>query len=652
MADAARFIILFGLLFLFFIQQLTMLIEAVYRYNLLDTSFGPGTLGLLCFFSPLYLFFKKSGLNHRIYQFLWIFLFLQGLVPWLPNPLRIAGAGFAVALFLISIIPLLSGALGGNARQLASGMVLSVLVSISLRAFGSTVDISLNGNGVFLAWLLIVPAALLLFRLDTGKIHRPQPAGFYRDTAGSGRYFYMAGFFSVVAFIYIMLASPGVVARWTASGYLVIHIVLSVSLAGTILLLNTPEWMRRLKKWPLIVWNGLFFLALLLCISLPVSGSPATAQTAPLIVRSSSMWEVFLTYCMVALSPVLFLDMAVFTSRLSGRSPLSLAGPALVSSLLMLMVLLILILTNVWGYTGITGRVFRHRFYLPFLMLSLGVIFPLWFTKSPLSLPAGHAAERRYLMMAAIGFCCLIIAAVRFTASNPPDAVSGAKSFVAMTFNLQQGTDFSGNESFAGQLAVIRKIHPDILCLQESDGARISGGNSDIVRYLADHLDYYSYFGPQTVTGTFGTAILSRFPLSDCRSIFTYSDTDEIGTAVCRVTINNEPVLVINSHPDGSDRAKQAHLDMLIKLAGENKRVLALGDFNFRPDSPFYDQISKVLRDSWLPSDFPDVAKRIDYIFLSKYFRAIKRYYIPSPASASDHPAYGALIEMIEDSSE
>jgi len=48
-----------------------------------------------------------------------------------------------------------------------------------------------------------------------------------------------------------------------------------------------------------------------------------------------------------------------------------------------------------------------------------------------------------------------------------------------------------------------------LIGLQESDTNRISGGNSDIVRYFADRLDLYAYYGPKVVPGTFGIALLA-----------------------------------------------------------------------------------------------------------------------------------------------
>lgn len=243
-----------------------------------------------------------------------------------------------------------------------------------------------------------------------------------------------------------------------------------------------------------------------------------------------------------------------------------------------------------------------------------------------------------------------------------------------MTYNIQQGVDFYGNKNFEGQLAMIEAIDPDVLCLQESDASRISGGNSDVVRYFAENMGFYTYYGPKTVTGTFGTAILSRFPLDSCRTIFTYSNKDEIGTSVAVISVGNKDITIINSHPAGKEKAKHEHIDLVAKLAKENALVIAMGDYNFRQDSPYYNKITGILSDSWLtlypdaigPVDHDkldlsfenrnnssglllengklDMKGRIDHIFLSKAFEVMESHYIPAPESETDHPAHWAIV--------
>src|SRR5699024_6204784 len=115
------------------------------------------------------------------------------------------------------------------------------------------------------------------------------------------------------------------------------------------------------------------------------------------------------------------------------------------------------------------------------------------------------------------------------TASRPP-AKENAPELKIMTYNIQQGFDAEGNKNLDGQLQVIRDVDPDILGLQESDTARVANGNVDAVRYFADHLHMYSYYGPSTTTGTFGIALLSKYPIEDPKTFFMYSTQEQTAT--------------------------------------------------------------------------------------------------------------------------
>jgi endonuclease/exonuclease/phosphatase family metal-dependent hydrolase len=229
---------------------------------------------------------------------------------------------------------------------------------------------------------------------------------------------------------------------------------------------------------------------------------------------------------------------------------------------------------------------------------------------------------------------------------------------------MQLGSENEGDRSYREQLALLKQIDADIIGLQESDTARPSGGNVDAPRYFANALNYHMYFGPATVGGTFGTAILSRFPIENFRTVYSYSDVDEIGTAVAEFEVAGRRIVFFNSHPDGSDDAKRAHVNALIEAASVYDHVIAVGDYNFRQDSPWYADITKALNDSWLaihpsatgqrhptiglPPDGSsgplDMTRRIDHIFVSDGFRVEESYYVPAPESMTDHPAHWSVL--------
>jgi endonuclease/exonuclease/phosphatase family metal-dependent hydrolase len=222
-----------------------------------------------------------------------------------------------------------------------------------------------------------------------------------------------------------------------------------------------------------------------------------------------------------------------------------------------------------------------------------------------------------------------------------------------MTYNIQAANDGSGEQAYDRQLALIRQVSPDLLALQESDTARISLNNNDTVRYYASQLGYYSYYGPTTVTGTFGTAILSKYPLLNTEAVFSYSDTDEIGTAEAVIEVAGKRFSIYDVHPDGSDTAKLICIQTVLERSKAEPNVIVLGDTNLRDTEEAYQLIASVYTNAWVsvyPSKIsPDGIDmsgpdRIDHIFVSPSLSVRNPIYVLPPASASDHPVHWAEI--------
>jgi endonuclease/exonuclease/phosphatase family metal-dependent hydrolase len=226
---------------------------------------------------------------------------------------------------------------------------------------------------------------------------------------------------------------------------------------------------------------------------------------------------------------------------------------------------------------------------------------------------------------------------------------AGKTSLRVMTFNTQQSNDEFGEKSFNAQLALIRQVSPDILALQETDSTRISLNNNDYVRYFADNLGYYSYYGPRTVTGTYGTSLLSKFPLLNTRSVFIYSDKDETGVAEAEVEVAGLRFTIYDVHPDSSDPAMLVFAQTLLARSKDKPYVIAMGDYNLRDYEEAYQLIAHTLTNAWVsvyPSEIsPDGVdmsgdNRIDHIFLSPNLAALNPTYILPPESATDHPVH------------
>jgi endonuclease/exonuclease/phosphatase family metal-dependent hydrolase len=170
--------------------------------------------------------------------------------------------------------------------------------------------------------------------------------------------------------------------------------------------------------------------------------------------------------------------------------------------------------------------------------------------------------------------------------------------------------------------------------------------NNDYVRYYADNLGYYSYFGPTTVMGTYGTSILSKYPLENVRTAYIYSDKDENGIAEAEVNISGLTFTVYDVHPDGSPTVDMTFAKTLLARSQGKHHVIAMGDYNLRDYEDAYKLINSVYTNVWtsvypskISTDGTDMSgdNRIDHIFISSDLKARNPFYILPPDSATDH---------------
>ncbi len=214
-----------------------------------------------------------------------------------------------------------------------------------------------------------------------------------------------------------------------------------------------------------------------------------------------------------------------------------------------------------------------------------------------------------------------------------------------LTYNIQQGYSPAGRRSYADQLAVIRSLAPDLIGLQETDVARFAGGNADVVRTFSEALNMYVYYGPKTVTGTFGIALLSRYPLQNPRTFFMYSAAEQTASIQAEINVKGKNFQILVTHlGNGGPLIQQQQV--LDRLAGL-QNVIAMGDFNFDQNTDQYKLTTQSLEDAWVSADSPaatgmDMGHLIDHIFVSPGMGVQSVQYVPAPAS--DHPALLAVI--------
>lgn len=657
------FVLVFGIVFLFLIQMAGTLVESIYILDLMHTSLDEKALGVLFFFAPVLLLAFRSKTSSR--SLAWVLAVLLVLArcaaPYLTTSLRLLAAGLATGSGLMLLGLLLASAkpkAGSQARaglSISAGLALALVFSIFLRTANSGIDLSLSAPNEYQGFVF---GALLLWSLSRVDWR----VGLERPRQKNGLALPLLGIFLIFILAYFAFSAPAVIARWTGASYtLIVSLISLLSAAWAWLALCRPQPFEALARARspralLVIWNLAFAAALVWTIAAQGVAFPKTAEEAMIVSGVPGWWQILPLVLMLLLFPVLFADLRVFSDRIRQQtpSPADLAPGLLLGSFVLVLLVFMNIFSNVWGYIEPVSTPFRGLYWLPFLLSAGGLALLVGVqNRETFDLRAGEGSYSWswtvVLVILFVGSAASALRSEYTLSADGPQRDPAPATLTVMTYNIQAGNDGDAEPSFDRQLALIRQVSPDILALQESDTARISLNNNDFVRYYADKLGYYAYYGPTTVTGTFGTAILSRYPLRNPAVTFTYSDSDEVGTSEAEIEVGGKLITIYNVHPDGSETAKVAFANALLARSEGKAYVIALGDYNSRKTDTTYQLVEGRLTNAWTsvyPSEIsPDGIdmsgrNRIDHIFFSSGFSAANPVYILPPDSATDHPVH------------
>lgn len=649
-------VLAFAIFFFFFIQLTGVLIQSIYILDLMNTSLDAKALGLLFFFAPALLIpFRKKIPIWSIWLMLALLIISRGMTPYLPTFGRLLASGIGAGSALLLFPFLIPAKVKGEAKSqiglwTSTGLALAVGFSVLLRTLNFGIDYSLTPGGGWAGWGLGLLFGWTLTQLNWENL----PAA---KSSGKGITSPILGIFLVLTLVYFSFSAPSVIARWTEGNYAMIIIAVSFMSVGFVLLaLIKPGFFDRISQRGLLIWNLLFTLTLLdtlLAHRVPFPLSP----DAPAVMVGAPTWIQQIPLALMLLFfPVIFLDLRLFFNRIQAENPMPhqfLPG-MLLGSLALILLVFINIFTNVWGYVEPVSTPFRNAFWLPYLLITGTISLLGWLggrTDENAYRKAGSTSSVGWIILLAAIFLLTSLTALRTDRVLPGDLAKS--SLVVMTYNIQEANDGFAQESYDRQLDLIRQVSPDILALQESDSARISLNNNDVVRYYAAKLGYNSYYGPTTVSGTFGTAILSKYPLQNTHTVFTYSDTDEIGTSVAEIEVGGQRFSIYDVHPDGSDLAMLAFAKNLLEQSKDQTNVIALGDYNLRDYEQPFQLIASVYTNAWtsvypskISPDGTDMSgeNRIDHIFISPSLKVRNSMYLLPPDSATDHPVHWAEI--------
>ena len=609
--------------------------------------------------------------------------------PLLPTRARMFVAGLGTGCFLI-LLPLWArralspeGETGEEgALSLGIGLALALLLSIVFRTLGRGVDLSAYQGFQALGWGLGAAAAALCPAVFAGPgrgiaAESPgQPAGQVPERIGRAQQAEPAGaaagqapaaaghpparlarttgvcvgLMGIIALIYFAFASPTVVARWSEGHYPAIVAVTAAATAAFVLLgLWRPQLFARLTPGVLWAWNGGFVLAVFLSVRLHQLPLPANPGAYPLLAPGAA-WAAHLpVFAMLLLSPVILVDFALLVREIRLRPPTmrTLGAGFAIACLLFLVLILAVIATTIWDYIPAVGPLFRDRVHLVFLVTALAAAAPaLLISRHACRLEEPRGGTRPAVTAAVGVLLAAAITGAFLGETLPPPPAKDPETLTVLSYNIQAGCDTKGRFNFDGQLGVLRDQGADLIGLQESDTCRIAGGNTDAVRFLANRLGYHSYFGPKTVTGTFGIALLSRYPIEEPRTVYLWSEGEQTAAIEAWVRVGTKRLLVFVTHLGNYGPLEQQR--NLLSRVPLGVPVILMGDFNFPRDSEQYDLTTAVLEDGFrlAPRVQADEGRQqdIDHIFVSPGTAVLEYRY--AGGGNSDHPAAVAVLRL------
>lgn len=220
-----------------------------------------------------------------------------------------------------------------------------------------------------------------------------------------------------------------------------------------------------------------------------------------------------------------------------------------------------------------------------------------------------------------------------------------------MTYNIRSGRGVDGRLNLERIARVIEAENPDVVALQEVDVRRRRTRLQDQAHELAQRLGYHGAFvAAQTLRngqGEYGNALISRFPLRDCRRVALPRPlrlpAETRCLMQCTVDWPEGPVQVWNTHLGlfSSERRSQIkHLLGCLEEVADQPMVLC-GDFNARPKSKellgLIQGMTHVPTQRTYPGFLPVV--QLDHVFHTPQLQ-VKHCYVPrNPLArrASDH---------------
>lgn len=253
----------------------------------------------------------------------------------------------------------------------------------------------------------------------------------------------------------------------------------------------------------------------------------------------------------------------------------------------------------------------------------------------------------------------VLAAALTLTTALPTaQARPGGRTVAVMTFNIHHAAGTDGVLAPDRIAQVIKDSGADIVGLQEVDRHYSERSEwADQAAQLAALTGFHVVFGANidneppagsTDRIQYGTAILSRYPITSWDNTHLYRSPDQEQRGLLHATINiaGRKIAFYNTHLAASSQVdRQQQADQIVDLVGETEPAILVGDLNAEADAPEIKTLTGRFTDVWpavgegpgltIPSEQPE--HRIDFILTGSAARPITAEVVDSDPVASDH---------------
>ncbi|KAI1797457.1 Frag1/DRAM/Sfk1 family-domain-containing protein [Ganoderma leucocontextum] len=199
------------------------------------------------------------------------------------------------------------------------------------------------------------------------------------------------------------------------------------------------------------------------------------------------------------------------------------------------------------------GKYFRERTNLvlsaQFACIALAFRWPKLNTR-PLSLTVSKRAQYTIQYALAVFSALSLLATLYHTPSVVPKPHHpGPRIVRAGIWTVHFGIDNRGRDSQRLMRDLIKDMELDVVGLLETDLHRVTFGNRDLTRVIAEELGFYVDIGPGPNQHTWGAVLLSKFPIINSTHHLLPSPDGELAPAIeAFLDMYGTPVKVIVSH--------------------------------------------------------------------------------------------------------